>query len=276
MKKKYWLLLLGFVVLVLIITVCIIDSKQSSGRLKVSFFDVGQGDASLIQTANGLNILIDGGPDNKVLYGLSQALPWWDRTIDLMILTHPHDDHVSGLIDVIRKYKVRKILYTGIVHASPAYLAWLKEVKAKKIELKIIDRPQDIKLGENCDFKIIYPSKSFLNIEMKNLNNSSIVGQLDCENKKILFMGDAEKEVEQELLSSYDNLDSDIIKTGHHGSDTSSTEDFLRAVNPKTAIISVGKNNMFGLPDLQVVRRLERLGIKVLRTDIDGAVYESF
>jgi competence protein ComEC len=244
----------------------------SATRLEVDFFDVGQGDAALIRSPYGQNILIDGGPNQRAAQELEKILPLYDRTIDLVLLTHPHDDHAAGLVPVLENFKVEKIAYTGVVHTAPAYLELLKIIKAQKISLLIIDRPQKIVLGEACFLDIIYPQKSFLQKSTGNLNNSSLVINLDCENKKILFMGDAEAEVEEELIASGMLSDIDIIKIGHHGSDTSSTWDFLKLLDPEKAIISVGKDNKFGHPSLRVIRRLERIGAEVIRTDLAGTI----
>ncbi|MDO8260604.1 MAG: MBL fold metallo-hydrolase [Candidatus Magasanikbacteria bacterium] len=278
MKSKkilIFFLVVGLLLAFFATQVYVYINKPSTG-LKVYFFDVGQGDACLIQTANGENILIDGGPDNKVLSELSKVLPWWERELDLMILTHPHDDHVAGLNNILDKYSVNKILYTGVSHNGPAYLSWLDKIKEQEQKVKIIERTQEIKLDNDCNFKILFPTESFLNKTVVNFNNTSIVAQLDCEGKKILFMGDAEQELENELLKNYSDLDSDIIKIGHHGSETASGEEFLKAVSPETAIVSVGEDNKFGLPDLRILRRLERLGINVLRTDEGGTIVENF
>lgn len=244
----------------------------AKNKLEVSFLDVGQGDAALIETAFGQNILIDGGPNGNIIPKLQAELPWWDRKIDLVILTHPHDDHVAGLIDVLQKYEVKKILYTGITHDSPAYLEWLALVRDQHIPLIIIDRPQKIIFGADCLFDILYPLESFLGKSTSNLNNSSIVGKFICADKSILFTGDAEYEVEAELLAAGLDVSAQILKVGHHGSDTSTSEEFAAAVNPETAVISVGKDNKFGHPNLRVIKRLERLGAQVLRTDLSGTI----
>ncbi len=240
-------------------------------QLKVNFLDVGQGDSVLIQTPYDQNILIDGGDtDSKVLRQLSKFMSFWDKEIDLMIVSHPHDDHVGGLVKVVQRYKVKKILYTGVSHYSPAYLAWLSAVRDKNIEVVIIDRPQTIELGENLYFDILYPFESLLNQEVDNLNNSSIVIKLIYKNKKFLLAGDIEKEVEEKLLDTKINLVADVFKANHHGSITSNTEEFLEAVAPEYAIIQVGEDNDFGHPSLRVLKRFERLGIEYYRNDLNG------
>ncbi|MDD5071460.1 MAG: ComEC/Rec2 family competence protein [Patescibacteria group bacterium] len=270
--KLYKILLILGIVAVLLAVPIFGLSYNPPKELEVDFLDVGQGDAILIKSPMGQNILIDGGPDSKVIEGLGENLPFWDRRIDLMVLTHPHDDHVAGLIEVIRRYGVKKILYTGVVHSAPNYLAWLEAIRERKISLIIIDRPQKIILGDDCHLEIIHPLKSFLARETGNLNNSSIVAKLVYGETKFLFMGDAEAEVEKELLAGEADLSAQVLKAGHHGSDTSSGEDFLEAVSPETAVIQVGKNNSFGHPSLRILKRLERAGAEILRTDLDGTI----
>lgn len=229
----------------------------------------------------GQNVLIDGGPDNTVIKRLGENLTWWDKTIDLMILSHPHSDHVAGLAEVLKRYQVRKILYTGVVHNSPDYLAWLELIRARQIPLVIIDRPQKINLGENNYLDILYPLESVLGREVDNLNNSSLMFKLVYGQTSFLFTGDAEIEVERLLVGTQDLpvgtqdfafLQANVLKLGHHGSDTSSSQEFLEAVNPEIAIIQVGKDNDFGHPSRRVLKRLERLGAKVFRTDLEGTI----
>ena len=244
---------------------------QQPQRLEVNFLEVGQGDAILIKSPFGQNILIDGGPDSTILKRLGENLPWWERTIDLMVLTHPHDDHIAGLNEVIRRYDVQRIVYTGVVYDSPAYTTWQELVNKYQISTVIIDRPQTINLGENCNLEISYPQQAFYGRGVENLNNTSIISKLDCDGVKILFAGDAEKEEENELIKANVDLSADIIKAGHHGSDTASSDEFLAKIKPRYAIIETGEND-FGLPSLRVIKKLERMGAKVYRTDQNGTI----
>lgn len=244
---------------------------QKNKNLEVSFIDVGQGDAIFIKTPEKHNVIIDFG-SNQGLNELNKKIPWWNKKIDLIIITHPHDDHIIGLIQIIKNYKVKNILYTGIIFDSPAYSELLKEINKKNIPLFIPKRDQSIELGKDCYMKIIFPGESFFNREIDNLNNSSIVSQLNCQNSKFLFMGDAEKEVETEILEKKINIKSDVLKVGHHGSITSSQIEFLEKVSPQIAVIMVGKNNKFNHPSLRNLKRLEKLKIKTFRTDLDGTI----
>ncbi|MDP3043764.1 MAG: ComEC/Rec2 family competence protein [bacterium] len=270
-KAKIILLILGIAAAIAVIPVFWLFYNPS-GDLEVDFLDVGQGDAILIKTPFGQNILIDGGPDNAVLSELAKNLPWWDRRIDLMILTHPHDDHVAGLIDVMKRYNVKKILYTGVVHSAPNYLAWLELIKENKVPLVIIDRPQTVKLGEDCELRIIYPRLSLLGKAVDNLNNSSLVIKLIYGRTGFLLTGDIETEVERELVKSGADLSADVLKVSHHGSDASNSQEFLEKVKAKIVVIQVGKDNDFGHPSLRVIKRLEKTGARVFRVDLDGTV----
>lgn len=277
----------------------LLATRAAPGELLISFFDIGQGDAALIKTPSGFNILIDGGPGSKILGCLPEELSWYDRTIDLMILTHPHSDHVDGLIPVLKRYEVKKILSTGVVHSAPTYLAWLDIVREQNIPLVIVDREQIINLGDDCWLQLIYPLTNLSGREVGNLNNSSIVARLVYKDTSFLLMGDAEIEVERELINALtpspsprtgegskrregENgsddkkgavvLRSDVLNTGHHGSDTSSSEEFLDLVRPEYAIISSGVDNSFGHPSRRVIKRLERIGAEILRTDELGTI----
>jgi len=273
MPNKLYKILIPLIVLVLILLLSLYwININKPKQLKVAILDVGQGDAILIQTPFGQNVLIDGGADDSVAYGLSHNLSWWNRTIDLMILTHPHDDHVSGLVDVIKRYNVKKIAYTGVVHSSPNYLAWLKLIQSQKIPITIIDQPRKIVFGDDCYLDVLYPFDSLLNKEIENINNSSIVAKLVYRDVKFLLTGDAEKVVEEKLLASGTDISAQILKVPHHGSDTGMTENFLKKVNPDIAVISVGKDNKFGHPNGRTINRLERFGKRIFRTDLDGEV----
>jgi beta-lactamase superfamily II metal-dependent hydrolase len=237
--------------------------------LEVDFLNVGQGDAELIKTPYGQTILIDGGPDNKVLAELGRNLPWLDRKIDLVINTHPHDDHVSGLIDVLKKYQVERILMTGAMNNAPPFEEFLKVQAEKKTPVVIVSGLETITLGPDLKLEILYPGKNDLGAD---LNEDSIVAKLIYKNKSFLFVGDAGDKTETELLAEKINLQADVLKVGHHGSETSSSLNFLRAVSPKFAVIECGLNNQFGFPKADTLWRLAKVGAQIFRTDLNGTV----
>ena len=173
---------------------------------------------------------------------------------------------------MLERYNVKRILYTGVVHSSPSYLTWLSIIRDQHIPITIIDRPQKINFGQNCYLDVLWPQAEILGQEVANLNNSSIVSKLVFNNIKFLLMGDAELEVEESLLSSGIDLSAQMLKAGHHGSDTSSSQTFLEAVNPETVIVMVGEDNKFGHPSRRVLKRLERLKAKIYRTDEEKTI----
>lgn len=245
-------------------------ASQKDGLLKIYFLDVGQGDAVFVETPNGNQVLIDGGPDDKVIQELAKVMPFYDREIDLVVLSHPHADHVSGLIEVLERYEVKNILQAREEYSSPVVPVWLDAVKDEKAEEIEAVAGRAIDLGNDVFLKIIYPKISLEGQAVRNPNNSSVVMMLDYKDTEILLVGDIEAKIEKELLS--DDIDADVLKVGHHGSKTSTTVSFLEKVSPQVAFIEVGSKNKFGHPSPEVIRRLENFGIKYYRTDLDGTI----
>ena len=240
--------------------------------LEVIFFNVGQGDAIFIETPTRHQILIDGGPFPKIVEKLAREIPFWDRSIDLIILTHPEKDHITGLLEVLKRYKVENILWTGIVRETPEYREWLSLIEKEKTNIKIAKAGQKISC-KNCQWKIeiFYPFESLEGEEFEDSNNTSIVSKLIFGKSSFLFTGDIYKEVEESLIFTPFNLSSKILKIAHHGSKTSTSEKFLEKVLPEIAIISVGQNK-YGHPNKEVLEILKNYGIKILRTDLDGDI----
>ena len=243
--------------------------------LEVNFFDVGQGEAIFIETPSRHQILIDGGPSSLILEKLAESLPFWDRTIDLIILTHPEHDHLAGLIEVLKRYKVENILWTGIVRDTSEYDEWVKLIKNEGAKIKIAQASQRINLSTyevNRHIDILYPFENLEGQEFENSNNTSIVAKLIFGENSFLFTGDAYQSVEKKLVSRGWGLNSDVLKVGHHGSKTSTSEEFIKQVSPEIAVISVGKDNTYGHPHQETLDTLEKYGIKILRTDKEGDI----
>lgn len=270
--KKFIWFITGLLGIVLVLLGALLWPKPEMGKLEIDYLSVGQGDSILIKTPDGQKILLDGGPDNTVIQKLGEYLPFFDRKIDLMILTHPHSDHVTGLNEVLRRYQVGKILYTGALHTAPEYITWLGLIKDKKINLEIIKVKQIINLGDDLKLEILYPWRDFTNERVENLNDTSLVAKLVYKNNSFLFVGDAEALEEGEILADGANLKSDVLKVGHHGSATATSQAFLNAVTPKMAVIEVGGNNQFGHPHHVILQKLAAAGVKVYRTDLNGDV----
>lgn len=256
--------------ILLIIAISLVSSVfvNAEENLRVIFYDVGQGDAIHIRSKNQ-DILIDGGPDGTIISKLDANLPFYDQEIELMILTHPHADHIAGLVPVLEKYQVDQILYSGIDYDSNVYEEWKRIVEEQDIPLLEARQGQIIKLNEASMF-ILFPGSQ--EIDKENINNSSVVSKLVYGESTFLFTGDAEKEVENELLASDINLEAEVLKVGHHGSKTASTKDFLAQVSPMYAVISAGKDNKFGHPHEETLEKFINLETNILRTDVSGDI----
>jgi competence protein ComEC len=269
MNKKLLIIIFSF----LILGAFVVDNNGSvrgigDENLVVYFLDVGQGDATLIRIPNGNDILIDGGPDNTLIQKLGQYLPFYDRTIETIILTHPDSDHITGLVEVINRYDVEEIITTGVLHDTDVYELFLELVDDKNINTKIIDSPQVIDLGGGVNFNIFVPNKSFDGINVSDINNTSIAGKIIYASTSVMFTGDLE--TEEELLDLGFNLKSDIYKSGHHGASNANDKDFIASVGPKYSIISVGEDNRFGHPNYRTIRNLEKARSIIYRTDMAG------
>ncbi|HEB01383.1 MAG TPA: MBL fold metallo-hydrolase [Candidatus Portnoybacteria bacterium] len=269
-KIKYTFL--SFLSLIFILVWSAVFSQASPDELEIIFFDVGQGDAIFIETPNGNQVLIDGGPDTSVLAKLGKELPFYDRTIDLIILTHPDEDHLAGLVEVLKRYQVDQILTTGILCQTAVCQKWTELIKEKDIPIKIAQAGQIIDLGSEIAMIVLYPFENLSGQEVKKKNNTSIITRLVYGQNSFLFAGDAERLVERRLLEQNIYLDSDVLKVGHHGSKTSSSQLFLENVSPQIAVISVGRDNRWSLPAATILERLEGLDIEIYRTDLDRDV----
>jgi len=240
--------------------------------LTVDFFDVGQGDSIFIETPQRHQILIDGGPSSKVLSKLSENMPFWDRTIDLVILTHPDPDHLNGLVDVLKSYKVGLVAFNGAEGEVVAFSEFKNEIAKKHIPTVVLFSGKKILIGNKICLNILAPFENFEGKKVKDFNSSSIVAKLVYGESKFLFTGDAPKSIEDELVEKNINLSANVLKVGHHGSRTSTGEIFLQKISPQYAVISVGKNNSYGHPHQEVLERLEKYGIKIFRTDFNGDI----
>lgn len=272
-KQKFYLLVIFLLVLGNFFVwneIC----KPDRNFLKVNFLDIGQGDAAFIETPQGHQILLDGGPDKKILEKLNNQMPFWDRTIDLIILSHPDSDHLGGLNYVLDRYKVEHILWTGAQRETKTFKRWLdrieREIKKEKTEIIFSRRGQKIIAGQ-AKFFILYPFQDFKDRLFKETaNESSIVTKLSFLNKSFLFTGDIDKKVEESLREI--DLKSDVLKIAHHGSKYSSSFNFLKESGVQLAIISCGRNNIYNYPHYVVLKNLQDLSIEVLRTDQEGDI----
>ncbi len=240
----------------------------------VTFLDVGQGDAILIQTPEHKNVLIDAGPDAMVVDRLSAHMGFFDKTIDLFILTHPHRDHFVGVMDILQKYQIRQVMLTGVVLDDPLYTDLIQKLKSRGIPFVFPNGGQDWQIGRHEALDVLFPfeGQSLLGRTFDNANNSSIVARLTdtATGRTVMLTGDAEKELEREILLSGADVKSDALKLGHHGSRTATSDIFLQAVRPQTAVISAGKDNTFGHPHAETLEKLKDISVR--QTIVEGDI----
>jgi len=272
--KKYWrwYTIAGITIAVILVWRAFLSLEAHQGKLFLHVFDIGQGDAIFIEAPNGSQVLIDGGPSNVVLAKLGETMPFWDRSIDLVVLTHPHVDHITGLLDVLKRYRVGMVLESGVNYSTAEYGEWHTLLEQKHIPVAIAERGDVVHLARGVDLDILAPFESFVSKSPKNVHDATVVTRLSFASSTALLMGDAEEKIEYQFLASGDDLHADILKVGHHGSKTSSTDFFLEAVRPRFAVISAGRKNRYGHPTQEVLDRLRAFGISIQRTDQDGDV----
>jgi competence protein ComEC len=257
-KNRIKILIFLFVIAVVTWIGVFIEVKQSQ-ILKVEFFDIGQGDSIFVETGDKKQMLIDGGPDASILEKIGRAIPFYDRYIDIIVLTHPEQDHLNGLIEIIKRYDIGAIITNGIVRDTSQYKEWMEIIEQKNIPLYIAQKGGIIDFDNGVYLNILYPFENMYNKELSDSNNYSIVSKLVYKNFDTLFTGDIEKSVEKKLIKSDIDLKSDILKIAHHGSKTSSSEEFLYAVGAVIAVIQMGKDNQYGHPHQEVLERLKNL-----------------
>ncbi len=250
--------------------------KFSDNNLHVVMCDVGQGDAIFIRTPSKSNILIDGGPDDSVLDCLNNNLPFWDKKIDLIILTHPHADHLNGLKYVLERYTVLHFVTEKIESKSQGFKSLEPKLAAKNLTAKYIYAGDKIIFTNNLVFTTMWPDKEWVASQEARLNpkldfnNTSLVELLTYGNFKALFTGDAGVKIEDGIVQKVGKIN--LLKVPHHGSRTGMSDYFLSSVRPDLALISAGKGNSYGHPAKFSLDLLNKHNIKTLRTDIDGEI----
>jgi len=244
--------------------------RESRKELSVWMLDVGQGDGIFIEAPSGGQILIDGGPNKKILQELGNIMPFYDKQIDAVLLTHPHEDHLNGLIEVLKKYRVLAVLESGNKSDNASYKEFENTIKQKNIPRFFIKKGTKININENAVLDILLP---VFTIKNGDIHNQMVVAKLNYGKTDFLFTGDMEKNLENYLvLTKKENLKSDVLKIGHHGSRTSTSEEFLGWVFPQIALISAGQNNSYGHPTKEILNRLDSFAVKIFRTDLDGRI----
>lgn len=278
MKKLYLL----FVLLAVLLTACspVTASRETQGNihqdkstthssevLKVYYLDVGQGDSTLIRTPKGQHVLIDGGDNSQGENVVKYLKQYGVKELDAVIATHPDADHIGGLDTVLNAIPAKSVYAPRVSHTTKTYEDFLFAVKNQKLKIKSAKAGVELPLnGVRAEF--LGPVGDY----GKDLNAWSAVLKLTYQNTSYLFSGDAERKSEADMVKSGANLKADVYKVGHHGSDTSSSTEFLQAINPAYAVISAGKDNKYGHPKDVIIKRLKTANVKVYRTDKEGTV----
>ena len=245
--------------------------KQQENFLVVSFFNVGQGDAIFIEAPNGRQVLVDAGPDTSVLYELGSTMSFWDRTIDIVIPTHADKDHIGGFPEVFNRYNILAVYDSQSSSTTAIYEEYNKEILEEKSTIKKATSKDTIIIDEEHGvyIRVLFPEGDVSELER---NDASTVLQLVYGDIEFMLTGDAGTMVEEYLVYQYgNNLSSEVLKAGHHGSKTSTSEKFLKAVNPNYVVISAGENNRYGHPHKEVVDLIFSSGAKMLETK-DGTI----
>lgn len=254
------------------------QTKQSplgnNPSLRVSFLDVGQADAALIQLPNGKNILIDAGNNEDAPEIISYIKEQGITRLDVVIGTHPHEDHIGSLDKVIQTFEIGQVLMPKVTTTTQTFKDVLMSIQEKG--LKITEAKVGLKLdlgsneegGKELSAEVLAPKSS----RYEDMNNYSVVLRLEYGQNAFLFTGDAEDVSEKEMLNLSQDLNVDVLKVGHHGSTSSTTLDFLKRVDPEYAVISVGKDNTYGHPTQTTLNRIERYGVEIYRTDELGTI----
>ncbi|MDO8575201.1 MAG: MBL fold metallo-hydrolase [bacterium] len=246
--------------------------EYDDGNLKVVYLDIGQGDATYIESPNHTSVLIDGGPENKLLRQMTGSVPFYKKDIDIIILTNPDTDHLSGFIELCERYHIGLFFEPGTLASSTAYKSLKKCLLEKKVPIILARRGMKIDLGKELGLEFLFPDRDVSSLKK---NDGSIVARLRYGNTEFYFMGDAPKKIERFLINLGDIGTSTmmrVLKAGHHGSNTSTDKSFVSLLRPNFAIISAGLNNRYHHPHKETLDTLNSQNITILKTFEEGNI----
>ena len=245
---------------------------QAHDGLRVAVLNVGQGDSIFFETPSGSQVLIDGGPGRAVLAELGRVMPAYDRSIDMIIATHTDNDHLAGLVEVIKNYSVGMVAVNGASASTTVFENWQTLLKEKHPDIKIVRAGDRALLDHGVTLDFLGPFNEDFMLKLTKPNEAMVVSRLAYGESSFLFMGDIEKGDELRLAQSGADIESDVLKVAHHGSKYTSTDLFLNKVRPAYEVISVGARNTYGHPAPETLERLGKIGAKLFRTDRSGRV----
>lgn len=271
MKKTRWHVRIVIVLITIQALVWyVFFHEHNGGLLNIYFLDIGQGDGILIETPNKNRIMIDGGPDSKVVRKLGEILSFYTKSLDALLVTNPDQDHLAGFVHIAQVFSINSIIEPGTISKSELYRTWSNLVEEKSIRKIYAKRGMEIVLDTDVVLTILFPDRD---VSALKTNDGSVVAKLTYKDVSVLFTGDAPQAIERYLADlDRDYLKSDVLKVGHHGSHTSTHGDFLKTVGPAYAIISSGKDNKYGHPRKEVLDTLHTAGVEVFNTGQMGTV----
>lgn len=257
------------ILLLIVLNLLVLPHAFEEREFSVAFLDVGQGDATLITSPSGAQVLIDGGRDGSALRELGAQLPFFDRTIDVVIATHPDLDHIGGLPEIMARYDVGAFIESSVLHETSATHALKDAVHKERVPVYEAARGMRLVLGAGAYADILFPDRDVSHIES---NAGSIVMRVVYGETEFMLTGDSPQSIEKYLVSLDAPLESDVLKVGHHGSRTSTSGEFMNKVKPKIAVISAGEGNSYGHPHADVLETLANSGARVLSTIDSGTI----
>lgn len=255
------------------------ETIHPTGTVEMVFLDIGQGDATLITFPNEQQMLVDCAIDARILESLGNHLPYYDKHIDYLVVSHPDKDHYGGCIDVLERFDIGTIVLSGFIKEQAFFQTFMESVDAEQAEVITITEPQSWDIASTT-IEFLYPDQPIAELEHipgtereNDANNSSIIFVLEFAGKRVLMPADAEAEIEEYLIEQYaEYLDVDIYKAGHHGSSGSSMQALVDLMSPAHTIFSAGADNHYGHPSPRIIKRMQRAGSQIWRTDLNGDI----